>query len=251
MILQRYFIKLAYNGTNYHGWQLQENSHTVQAELNHALSTVFCEKVETTGCGRTDTGVHAKEYYAHFDSERIDLDDKDLLFKINKFLPKDIGLGKIFKVNEAAHARFDAISRTYHYYISRVKDPFMHGSSYYLYGQLDLDLMNKATRLLFEYTDFSCFSKSRTQVKTNDCTIKEATWEDKGDVLIFKISANRFLRNMVRAIVGTLIETGRKQISLEDFKNIIENKNRSGAGFSVPAEGLFLTKIDYPEGLIQ
>lgn len=248
--MQRYFIKLAYNGGNYHGWQLQENAHTVQAELNNALSTVFSEKIETTGCGRTDTGVHAKEFYAHFDSEKHNLDNNDLVFKINKFLPKDIGLSKIIKVQETAHARFDAISRTYHYYISRVKDPFLHGSSYFLYGALDIAAMNKAAQLLFEYSDFSCFSKSKTQVKTNDCKITEAQWEQQGDILVFKISANRFLRNMVRAIVGTLLEAGRNQISTEDFKNIIENKNRSDAGFSVPAEGLFLTKVKYMEGLI-
>jgi tRNA pseudouridine38-40 synthase len=249
--MQRYFIQISFKGTAYHGWQVQQNAHSVQAELNNALKTVFEEVIETTGCGRTDTGVHAREFFAHFDAEREDLEDQYWKFKLNSFLPSDIVCHKIFKVPADAHARYDAISRTYRYYITKERDPFAVGSAYYLYGPLDMARVREATEILFEYEEFSCFSKSKTQVKTDICKIMEASWEEKGEKIIFTIRADRFLRNMVRAITGTLIEVGRKKITKEDFRKIIEGKSRTAAGASVPACGLFLEKITYPEGLIK
>jgi len=243
--MQRYFIKFAYNGDAYHGWQIQENAHTVQAELDNALSTVFAKKIKTTGCSRTDAGVHAKEFYVHFESERTDLENLNLLFKLNTFLPRDIAAYKIFKVQPKAHARYDAISKTYCYHITRIKDPLMFDHYYYLYGDLDVKLMNEASKIMMKYNDFSCFSKSHTQVKTTLCNINEAFWKEENNLLTFTINANRFLRDMVRAIVGTILEVGKKQITIEEFKNIIEKGNRSDAGVSVPAHGLCLMKVNY------
>jgi tRNA pseudouridine38-40 synthase len=248
--MQRYFIKISYKGTAYHGWQVQQNANSVQAELDNALKTVFEEPIETVGCGRTDTGVHAREFYAHFDAEREDLEEQYWKFKLNSFLPQDIVCQKIYKVQADAHARFDALSRTYRYYITRERNPFLTDRAYYLYGALNMDKVREATNVLFDYTEFSCFSKSKTQVKTDICKITEANWDEQGSQIIFTITADRFLRNMVRAITGTLIEVGRKKISVEDFKRIIEGKNRSAAGASVPALGLFLEKVIYPEGLV-
>jgi tRNA pseudouridine38-40 synthase len=248
--MQRYFIKISYKGTAYHGWQVQQNANSVQAELDNALKTVFEEPIETVGCGRTDTGVHAREFYAHFDAEREDLEDQYWKFKLNSFLSQDIVCHKIYKVPADAHARFDAISRTYKYYITRERNPFLTDRAYYLYGSLNLEKIKEATKILFDYTEFSCFSKSRTQVKTDICKIMQAEWEEKDNQIIFTITADRFLRNMVRAITGTLIEVGRKKISSDDLRNIIEGKSRSAAGASVPALGLFLEKVIYPEGLI-
>jgi tRNA pseudouridine38-40 synthase len=222
----------------------------VQAELEKAMSTVFEEKISLTGCGRTDTGVHARDFYAHFDSEDLKSAHPDRTFKLNSFLPSDIGIKRIIKMNPEAHARFDAISRTYKYYISTSRDPFNADRSYYLYGNVDVDLMNKGAAILFDYNDFGCFSKTHTQVKTNICKIQEAYWSKQDNLLIFTIKADRFLRNMVRAIVGTLLDVGRKKITLEEFRTIIENKDRKAAGFSVPAQGLFLEKVEYPEGMI-
>ena len=248
--MQRYFIQLAFKGTKYHGWQIQQNAHSVQAELEHGLSTVFEEKIESTGCGRTDTGVHAKDFWAHFDAIRTDLTHPDLVFKLNTFLPKDLAVKRIIKVFESTHARYDALSRTYKYYITLKKDAFNYDTAYYLYGSLDMEIMNKAAAILFDYTDFSCFSKTGTQVKTNICKIYQANWHINGEMLIFNITADRFLRNMVRAIVGTMIDIGKNKLSLDDFRQVIENKNRSQAGFSVPACGLFLENVAYPEDLI-
>lgn len=246
----RYFIKLSYKGTNYHGWQIQPNAITIQEVLNKAFSTILRESIEITGAGRTDTGVHALNYVAHFDSEQERLtEDGKLLFKINGFLPKDIVVHSIEQVNNEAHARFDAISRTYNYYIHQKKDPFLLESSYFLNQNLDVDLMNKASKLLFDFTDFTSFSKLHTDVKTNNCNITEAFWIFEDHKLFFTITADRFLRNMVRAIVGTLIEIGKHKLSLEDFVKIINNKNRSEAGVSVPAHGLFLTNIKYPDNI--
>lgn len=247
---KRYFIRLSYNGRNYHGWQIQPNALTVQEILTKALSTILREEVEITGAGRTDTGVHASYFVAHFDSKCNDLDkDKKFIYKINGFLPRDIAIHKVYKVNNEAHARFDAISRTYHYYIHQQKDPFLTESSYYLPHKLDVDLMNKACELLLQFTDFTSFSKLHTDVKTNNCRIESALWEQDNYKLIFTIAADRFLRNMVRAIVGTLIDIGKHKISLEDFIQIIENKNRSDAGISAPAHGLFLTNITYDRNI--
>ncbi|GIV44757.1 MAG: tRNA pseudouridine synthase A [Bacteroidia bacterium] len=246
--MQRYFIQLAYKGTNYHGWQIQDNAPTIQEELNNALSTLLHQNIETIGCGRTDTGVHASEYYAHFDSIEIN-DLEQLIYKLNKFLSKDIAVYKIFKVKNDANARFDAIERTYNYYITKRKDPFLIDSAYYYYGNLDIIEMNKAAAFLLTYNDFEAFSKSNTQVNNYICKIIYAKWTENNDILNFEITANRFLRNMVRAIVGTLLEVGKGNMNLEDFKKVIESKNRSNAGFSVPAHALFLSKIKYPQSI--
>ena len=239
--LQRYFIELAYNGTNYHGWQIQPNAVTVQEMLNKALSTLLRQPVETTGCGRTDTGVHATEFFVHIDAEEA----ADLR-SLNSLLPYDIAIKKIIPVHAEAHARFDATLRSYEYHIHFHKDPFKLDRSWLLRDVPDIALMNQAAAILMEYTDFSCFSKSNTQVFTNNCKISRAEWVKTGDGLVFHISADRFLRNMVRAIVGTLILVGRKEMEPEGIRAIIESKNRSNAGTSVPACGLYLTEVKYP-----
>ncbi len=249
--MRRYFVKLAYNGTNYHGWQIQDNARTVQQELNEKISLMLNQKVNLVGCGRTDTGVHAREFYAHFDlpDEYGEMDEM-LAFRLNAFLPGDIVIYQVFQVPSGFHARFDAKSRTYKYYISRQKDPFMAGLSYFYHAPLDIKKMNEASGILFGYEDFTSFSKLHTQTKTNICRIMEAGWEEKDGMLVFTIKADRFLRNMVRAIVGTNLEIGKGKLAVEDMKRIIEAKDRSQAGFSVPAQGLFLEKIEYnfPDG---
>ncbi len=248
----RYFIKLAYNGQAFHGWQVQKGSRTVQGVIEEALSKVLRNEIAVMGCGRTDSGVHASIFYAHFDHSELfpgsELDH--LAFKLNKMLGKEIAIYDIFPVGEKAHARFDATHRTYHYRIARKKDPFQADFSWYLFGKLDLGLMNHACEILKEYEDFECFSKVNTNVKTFLCDIYEASWEEKDEMLIFRITANRFLRNMVRAIVGTMLELGQHKIDLQDFRQIIESKNRSEAGFSVPAQGLFLTDVTYPDRVL-
>ncbi len=249
--MKRYFIKLAYNGRNYHGWQSQQNAHSVQDELEKCLSLKLRESIKITGCGRTDAGVHAREYYAHFDSI-TNFDEKsknDFVNRLNIFLPSNIAAHDLYLVNNEANARFDALSRTYRYYISRKKNPFKNDTSFYVYGNMDLDAMTKAANLLFDYEDFTSFSKLHSQTNNNLCTIMEARWIDSGSMLVFEITANRFLRNMVRAITGTLIEVGQGKLSLEGFKNVIEARNRERAGFSVPAHALFLEKVIYPDEL--
>lgn len=253
---QRYFIQLSYDGTNYHGWQIQPNAISVQEVLNKALSVILRQPIETVGCGRTDTGVHAKDFFAHFDvgGETMEYGpwtmDKinGLVRGINSVLPKDIAVKQIFPVAPDAHARFDATLRSYEYHIHFNKDPFKNGYSRELRDRPDLELMNKASSIIREYTDFSCFSKSNTQVKTNNCKIAKAEWVVKDDGIVFMISADRFLRNMVRAIVGTLLLVGKGEIAPEAVREIIESKNRSNAGMSVPACGLYLTEVKYPPG---
>ncbi|WP_188049856.1 tRNA pseudouridine(38-40) synthase TruA [Flavobacterium sp. GP15] len=245
----RYFIKLAYNGTRYHGWQLQPNASSVQETMNNAVSTLLNTEINLMGAGRTDTGVHAKQMFAHFDYDK-QFDIPSLVHKLNSYLPKDITVYTIIPVSDQAHSRFDAVKRTYEYHINTFKDPFLQEQSWYFYQKLDIDLMNEAAKLLFSYTDFQCFSKVNTDVNTFDCTIFKAHWtlgstKEEYGKLIFTISANRFLRNMVRAIVGTLINIGLHKITLEDFENIIKSKSRDKAGFSVPAHGLYLTEIEY------
>lgn len=250
----RYFVHLAYNGTPYHGWQMQPNAASVQETLNKAFSVLLQSEINLMGAGRTDTGVHAKEMYAHFDFETA-FDIQSLVHKLNSFLPKDIVIYTIFPVHEKAHTRFDATKRTYEYHIHQFKNPFLQEWSWYFHQALDVDLMNQAAQLLFNYTDFECFSKVNTDVNTFDCTIFEAHWsrgvtelseaKQENDRLVFTISANRFLRNMVRSIVGTLVNVGLHKITLDDFTKIIESKSREKAGFSVPAHGLYLTKITY------
>lgn len=250
--IQRYFIRLSYNGTAYHGWQIQENTFsTVQQVINEMLSRLLNEPVFVTGCGRTDTGVHAEEYYAHFDCTKDLMQEKTKwIFKFNHALPSDIAIQKIIPVADNANARFDAISRTYQYHIHFKKDPFLENRSYFMYFDLDVNKMNEAARSLFNYTDFSSFAKSNTQNFTNNCKIYKAEWEKGNDKLIFTISADRFLRNMVRAIVGTLINVGKGKISVDEFRAIIEEKNRSSAGLSVPACGLYLTNVTYPKNYL-
>lgn len=241
----RYFIKLAYNGKNYHGWQSQPNASSVQETLTKALCLLLKKEIEIVGAGRTDSGVHAKQMYAHFDIDEP-LDATYWMQKLNSYLPKDIVIFEFIKVKDDAHARFDAKSRTYEYYIHTFKDAFINEDSWYYSNALDLVKMNEAAKVLLEYEDFECFSKTNTDVFTFNCSITEAFWIQKDNQLIFTITANRFLRNMVRAIVGTLINIGLGKNSIEDLRNIIESKNRNLAGFSVPAHGLFLTKITYP-----
>lgn len=240
----RYFIKLAYKGTNYHGWQYQPNATSVQENLNKALQVILNSEINIMGAGRTDTGVHAKEMYAHFDFE-TPINIQTLIHKLNSFLPKDIVIYDIIPVHNEAHARFDASKRTYEYHINTFKDAFLEDKSWYYHHDLDIDLMNEASKILFNDIDFQCFSKVNTDVNTFECTIFEAYWKQENNTIIFTISANRFLRNMVRAIVGTLVNIGLHKISLDDFNEIIKSKNRDNAGFSVPAHGLYLTKIEY------
>lgn len=247
--MPRYFIQLSYNGTAYHGWQIQENANSVQTELNKAMSTYLRESIETIGAGRTDTGVHAKFYVAHFNSINEELDNHipHHLYKLNCLLPQDISVFQLKKMHDNAHARFDAASRTYKYYISQAKNPFLQEFACPLYIPLNIDEMNKAAQLLFEYIDFTSFSKLHTDVKTNNCKVTFAEWSKENDnTLVFTITADRFLRNMVRAIVGSLLEVGKERISIEEFRQIIEQKDRQKAGASVPAKGLFLTNISYP-----
>lgn len=247
--LQRYFIELSYDGTNYHGWQVQPNAVTVQEVLDRALSTVLRTPTETVGCGRTDTGVHATEFFAHFDCESIihGLSTMDKTVRsLNSVLPLDIAIKNIFPVDDEMHARFSATLRSYQYHIHFNKDPFKHGYSWLLRDEPDIDLMNQAAQIIMQYTDFSCFSKSNTQVKTNNCKISRAEWLRTDGGMVFHISADRFLRNMVRAIVGTLLMVGRKEVTPEGVREIINSKDRSNAGTSVPACGLYLTEVKYP-----
>lgn len=246
----RYFIRLSYKGTHYHGWQVQPNAITVQEVLNKALSTVLNQEINVVGCGRTDTGVHASDFVAHFDIEgKRDVEKEKLVFRLNRFLPYDIAVKSLFEVKPDAHTRFDALSRTYQYFISRDKNPFRSESHWNMTHELDVNKMNEAAKLLFEYEDFTSFSKLHTDAKTNICKIYKAEWEDRGDEIVFTVSADRFLRNMVRAIVGTLIEVGRGKLDMAGFRQVIESKNRGKAGTSVPGHGLFLCTIEYPQGL--
>jgi tRNA pseudouridine38-40 synthase len=248
--LQRYFIEIAYKGSKFHGWQIQENAHSVQAELNRALSVISSESIETTGAGRTDTGVHALQLFAHFDSRCPPEKWNDAVFHLNCMIDEDIVVKRIFKVPDDAHARFDALSRSYEYHVYTGKNPFLREFAYDFKGRPDIKRMNEAAAILFEYTDFSCFSKTRTQVTSNICTILHSEWKEHDEKLIYYISANRFLRNMVRAITGTLLNVGMGKTDLNEFRRIIENKKRSDAGLSVPACGLYLTNISYPDNMI-
>ncbi len=241
----RYFLKLSYNGKAYHGWQKQPNAITIQEVLEHTLTNLTQQKVEIVGAGRTDTGVHAKEMYAHFDCNSLVVSTK-FLYHLNSFLPKDIAVQKIAKVTSNAHARFDALSRTYQYRISHKKDVFNFNNSYYIPQELDIKKMQEAAHILLQHTNFKSFSKTHTNVKTYNCTITKATFTSVGEELHFTITANRFLRNMVRAIVGTLVEIGTGKIEVAAMSTIIQLEDRSEAGYSVPAHALYLSKIEYP-----
>ncbi|MCR5013850.1 MAG: tRNA pseudouridine(38-40) synthase TruA [Bacteroidales bacterium] len=244
--MKRYFIHLAYNGSRYNGWQVQPDTLTVQAELERCLSLKLRDDIHVTGCGRTDTGVHARNFYAHFDVENEIADANELAYRLNMFLPKDIVVYRIWEVPAEAHARFDALARTYHYYITRRKNPFHLDDAYLLTANLDVALMQQAADTLFDYTDFTSFSKLHTQVKTNNCKIMEARWFEQDGLLVFHVKADRFLRNMVRAIVGTMLDVGTGRITLQGFRDVIEKKDRCSAGESVPAHALFLEAVDYP-----
>ena len=240
----RYFIELSYKGTNYHGWQIQPDASSVQEEITKALATILQEKILLVGAGRTDAGVHASQMFAHVDTVKKLTDD--YVHKLNAILPNDIVIKSIKEVSDETHARFDAVSRTYEYRILIGRDPFLLDTTWQLHQKnLQIEKMNEAANLLFEYEDFESFSKVKTDVNTFNCTIMKAVWTLEDKHLIFHIKANRFLRNMVRAIVGTLIEVGLGKKTIEDFRNIIESKKRSEAGLSVPAKGLFLTEVCY------
>ena len=244
----RYFIQLSYNGSAYHGWQIQPNAVTVQETVQDALSKLLNTNISITGAGRTDTGVHAFQMFAHFDVDET-LDTENLTFKLNSFLPKDIAIQSIFQVNADAHTRFHAIKRSYDYKISLKKNVFLFDYTHYVHQKLDVDKMNEAANILLEYTNFQCFSKSNTDVKTYNCKIEQAQWKQEGNLLIFTISADRFLRNMVRAIVGTLLNIGLSKIAVSDMHKILASKDRSEAGFSVPSKGLYLTEVLYPDNI--
>lgn len=246
--MNRYFLYLAYNGANFCGWQVQPNAVTVQSTLEQSLSTILRIETPIVGAGRTDSGVHARMMMAHFDVQD-EIDTAQLCYKINKYLPKDIVVYDVVRVTDDAHARFDAISRTYRYYITTKKDPFLYPFKYHIQTPLDVGLMNQCCEILLEYEDFTCFSKLHTDVKTNNCDITFAQWIHEGDEYTFTISANRFLRSMVRSIVGTMLDVGRHRISIADFRNIIVSKNRGNAGFSAPGHALFLEDIAYPKEL--
>ena len=241
----RYFIELSYDGSPFVGWQRQPKGDSVQSCLEVALKTLLQKPVSVVGAGRTDAGVHARQLFAHVDLD--DQVDQNLKFRLNKLLPKEIAVNSILVVADDAHARFDATGRRYSYHITTQKDPFLEKRSYYFSKSLDIELMNQAATVMLDHDDFKCFSKSRTDVKTYLCDIQQAYWEQNGSDMVFFIQANRFLRNMVRAIVGTLIEVGLKKISIDDFKSILQSRDRTKAGYSVPAHGLYLEKVYYPK----
>ncbi|MFY0630695.1 MAG: tRNA pseudouridine(38-40) synthase TruA [Flavobacteriaceae bacterium] len=240
----RYFIELSYKGTKYHGWQIQPDANSVQEEINKAISTILQEEINVVGAGRTDAGVHASQMFAHFDSKK-ELTDV-FVYKFNAILPNDIVIYKLSAVADEKHVRFDANSRSYEYKIWLGRNPFLLETAWQLHQQeLNIEKMNEAAAILLEYEDFESFSKVKTDVKTFNCTVTEALWKQDGKELTFYITANRFLRNMVRAIVGTLVEVGLGKKSVDDFRKVIESKKRSEAGLSVPAHGLFLTEVKY------
>ena len=241
----RYFVTLCYDGTAYHGWQIQPNGISVQAILQQSLSLLLRQDITVVGAGRTDAGVHARMMVAHFDSE-APIDTQQLCYKLNRLLPQDVAVRKVERVDDDMHARFSATSRMYHYYIHTKKDPFRRAYSCELHYPLDFERMNEAAKVLMEYDDFGAFCKSHTDVKTTLCNVMEAQWHQTApDAWYFEIRANRFLRNMVRAIVGTLIEVGRGRMTINDFRNVIEGRRRTEAGESMPGQALFLEDITY------
>ena len=249
----RYFITLSYDGARYHGWQIQPNGPSVQEKLQWALSTLLRQEISVTGAGRTDAGVHASMMVAHFDfsgewgeGDGQPLDGRQLAYKLNRLLPQDIAVQEVRQVSNDLHARFSATSRTYHYYIHTVKDPFLRAFSCELHYPLDFQLMNEAAAILMTYEDFGAFCKAHADVKTTLCHITAAKWHQiSPSAWYFEITANRFLRNMVRAVVGTLIDVGRGRLSLDDFRKVIEGKRRTEAGESMPANALFLEDVRY------
>lgn len=244
---KRYFIYFSYNGASYVGWQIQPNGISVQEVMQKAFSTVLREEIEIVAAGRTDSGVHAKCMVAHADMDISAFATADFINKMNSFLPNDIAINNIIEVKSDAHARFDAVSRKYEYHLITEKNVFLNDYAMRVFHPLDFEAMNRAAETLFDYTDFTSFSKLHTDAKTNNCVIKNAQWTMSDDKWIFTIEADRFLRNMVRAIVGTLLEVGRGKMSIEDFRKVIEAENRCDAGTSVPGKGLYLVNVEYPE----
>ncbi len=246
----RYFIELSYNGASFHGWQIQPNASSVQETIEKGLSLLLRESITIVGAGRTDTGVHAKFMIAHFDTDVV-FNAKDLVYKLNSFLKDPIAIYEIYKVANEAHARFDATRRAYEYRVVTRKNPFETQSAYLVNQPIDLDKMNQAAALLLNYKNFKCFSKSKTDVKTYNCDLFRAEWiKEEDHLLVFHIAANRFLRNMVRAVVGTLIEVGTGKLELSDIDRILQSESRSKAGYSVPAKGLYLTEVVYPKNIM-
>ncbi len=245
----RYFISLAYKGTDFHGWQIQPNAITVQQQINHGLSVLLKEDVMIMGAGRTDAGVHAKQMYAHFDTQNP-FNCNTLTYRLNGFLKDSIRIKSIFEVSDETHARFNASSRVYEYWLCEHKNPFLIDGAWFMNTNLDFDLMNEAAAYLRTVRDFSSFAKIHTDVKTHICDVQFAKWEYKDEKWVFTIKADRFLRNMVRAIVGTLVEVGKLKLSIASFKDIISKENRSLAGVSAPAKGLYLVNVNYPNNLL-
>lgn len=247
--MARLFLRLAYDGSQYHGWQIQPNGVTVQQIMVSEMQKLLQHPINLTGCGRTDTGVHAREFYAHFDSDHpLVVNPSELVRRLNRMLPSDIVVYEGYHVADHCNSRFDAISRTYKYYTTFSKNPFERNWVVKLNKHPDVELMNRAATVLYDFLDFTSFSKLHTQTATNNCKITEAHWANEGNNLVFTITADRFLRNMVRAVVGTLLEVGYGKESIDSFRTIIEIKDRCRAGMSVPAHGLFLEKVTYPDG---
>ncbi|GAA4315698.1 tRNA pseudouridine(38-40) synthase TruA [Pontixanthobacter gangjinensis] len=244
----RYFIELSYFGKAYHGWQNQPDSISVQEVLEEKLTKVLRSRIDIVGAGRTDAGVHAKQMFAHFDVA-TPIDEDLMKYKLNSMLPKDIAIAEIFRVREDAHARFDATARSYEYHLVQEKDAFSKDFAWFLRHHLEVDKMNEAAAALLEYKNFKCFSKSRTDVHTYNCRIDRAEWKQEQDKLVFHITADRFLRNMVRAIVGTLVEIGQNKYPVSHIHEVIKSEDRGKAGTSVPAHGLYLTGIEYPDNI--
>jgi tRNA pseudouridine38-40 synthase len=241
----RYFITFSYQGSSYHGWQRQPDASSVQQTLEEAMKLFLKEDVSLVGAGRTDTGVHAKVMVAHFDTQQS-FEIEELIYRLNAYLDESIAILSIVEVKADAHARFDATSRSYEYWVVQQKNPFLAQAAYYITYPLDVNRMNEAAALMLEHKDFECFSKSNTDVHTYLCDVTRAEWVFEGERLVFHVSANRFLRNMVRAIVGTLLEVGKGKMSIDEFKAVLNSKDRRNAGPSVPAKGLYLTTIQYP-----
>ncbi len=249
----RFFIELAYKGTYYHGWQIQPHSTSVQGVIQDALQTLTGRNIKLTGAGRTDAGVHAAQMYAHFDmDEEWNGDEQELVRRLNAFLPDDIVIYDLFEVSPNAHARFDALERSYEYRIQLGKNPFNKEFTWQIFSSFpDLERMKRAAELLLQEDDFKAFSRTGTDVHTYICDVRRATWERRRDLLVFHISADRFLRNMVRAVVGTLVDVGREKLSIDGFRDVIHSRDRSRAGASAPAQGLFLTGVQYDFDVIR
>jgi tRNA pseudouridine38-40 synthase len=248
MSLQRFFLEVKYKGTNYSGFQAQDNANTIQAEIEKAFFILQRKEIILTGSSRTDTNVHAIQNFFHFDVEESL--HQQFLYKMNAILPRDIVLKNVYAVKKEAHCRFDAISRTYQYYIYHKKDPFLEDRAYFYPYTINLDLMKEAASVIKEYHDFTSFSKRNTQVKTYLCNIIESEWKKENDLLVYRVSSNRFLRGMVRGLTGTMLQIGRGKLSIEDFRKIIESKDCSLADFAVPGHGLFLIEVNYPAGTL-